>query len=466
MGAIKLQFGPASSPGEFGLDGTARVVNGYSEPLTNGKSDYVIKATPGLRVWSNAAARGPWRGWINVANRLLAVIGNALYEFDVLGNMTEVGGIPGTGRVQMAANALADPDVLMVADGLPYHWKAGEVVPFETDVLPSLVGVVFTRGRFVLAAADGRFFYSQVNSTTIDGDAFYNAEGMPDGLVGIAEFGQEIYLFGTESLEKHGPTNDDTDPFSPVGGGALSIGCACPNSIADVAGRLLWVDDNHTVQMLTGTAPADASPEWVIRTIKDEPDRAAIIGTAYEIGGTIWYEISAPTFTLRYNIKRNLWSHRETIGMNRWRGQGAIVYAGHLLSGDCAKGTIWVHDPKHSMDGDDPVVMRLVSPLIHASPAPLAVYSLHADVITGVGGISADPEVSDPKVMLRISRDGGKSWSRPIAKPLGKQGKFRRVIWRQLGTFERHGGAFEISISSKVAKCVGECLLNGTAGSG
>lgn len=466
MAPIKLQFGPASSPGQYGLEGTARVVNGYSEPMTNGKSDYFTKATPGLRVWNDETQAGPWRGWITVAGRLLAVIGNALYEFDVLGNRIEVGGIPGTGRVQMAANAIADPDVMIVADGLPYHWKAGALVPFETDVLPSLVGVVFLRGRFVFAAADGRFFYTQVSNITIDGDAIYNAEGMPDGLVAIAEFSQEIYLLGTESLEKWGPTNDDTDPFSPLGGGALSIGCGCPNSVVDIAGNLIWIDDNFTVQMLTGTAPADVSPEWVTRTIKAEPNKQAIIGTAYELGGTTWYEISAPSFTLRFNVKRKLWTHRETIGMKRWRGQGVVAYAGHLLSGDSLNGTIWMHDPDHPMDGDDPVVMRLVSPLIHASPAPLAVYTLHADIISGVGGNSTDPEVAEPKAMLRISRDGGKSWSRPIAKPIGKQGQFRRVIWRQLGLFERFGGAFEISISSKVAKSVGECLINGTAGSG
>lgn len=466
MAPIKLQFGPGSSPGDLGLDGSARVINAYADPLVNGKSDYVMRATPGLRAWSKPDNAGPWRGWLDVGGRLLAVLGNALFEFDVLGNAIEVGGIPGTGRVSMAANALADPDVMIVADGQPFHWKAGTLTPFETDVLPTLVGVVYMRGRFVFAAADGRFFYSNINSLLIDGDAFYTAEGMPDGLVAVAVLGQELYLIGPLSIEKWGATTDDDDPFGALGGGALSIGCAAPNAVVTIAGRLIWIDDNNTVQVLTGSQPGDGSPEWIGKLIEAERDKTAIIGTGYAIGGTIWYEISSPSWTLRYNIKRGQWQHRETIGRKRWRGQGAIQYADVLLSGDSETGQVWVQDPDCVMDGDDPVVMRLVSPLIHASPATLAVYSLHADIITGVGGISDDPEVSDPKAMLRISRDGGRSWSRPIAKPIGKQGQIRRVIWRQLGMFERHGGTFELSISSKVAKCVGECLINGTAGSG
>lgn len=464
MAPIGLKFGPGSSPGRHGLDGTAKIINGYAEALTNGKSEYAIYPAPGLKPWTRLD-QSSWRGWIEVNGRLLIASGRVLYESDALGNVIEVAGLPGDGPVQFAKNAIADPDVMMVADGRAYHWKGGTLAALETDILPSLVGVILIRGRFMFAAVDGRCFYTDINSINIDGLSFSNAEGKPDGLVKPWGRRSEAWLLGTETTELWSPTEDENDPFSPLGGGALPIGCLCPGSVAENNDDIFWIDNKHQVRRATGMQPKEISPPWVVRVIQNEPDKQSIVGTCYSVAGANWYEISGSTFTLRYSLDAGHWVHRQTGDLPRWRGQGSIDFAGKTLIGDYASGDIWELDANCHDDGDTAVVMRLQSPLVHASPGPISIYSLHADIIPSVGGNSTDPEIADPKAMLRMSYDGGKSWTRPLTARLGKQGEYRRVIWRQLGTYERGGVTFEIAISSKVAKCVMDCQINGLSGS-
>jgi hypothetical protein len=435
-----------------------------AEPLENGKSAYVMHARPGLKQFA-ALETGPYRGSLDLNGRLLVASGKALYEVDGLGTVSEVGGLPGTGPVQFARNALADPDVLMVADNAVWHWKSGTLQQLESDVLPSIVGVCLIRGRFILAAADGRFFYSNINTVTFDALNFYNAEGKPDGLVSVWQRRDEVWLLGTETVELWAPTDDEDDPFSRLGGGALPIGCVSSGSVSENNDDIFWVDNNNQVRRASGQTPKEISPPWVVRTIRDEPDKLGIVGAGITLSGINWYILTGSTFSLLYNMDQNQWSELATGDLQRWRGQGGFVFQGRPMCGDHKSGDIWELIDGHHLDGDLPVVMKLQSALVHANPQPLAIYSLHVDIIPAVGINSEAPEEANPQAMLRISSDGGKSWGRPLYAPIGRIGQQRRVIWRQLGTYERHGVAFELSISSRVAKAVLDAQINGTAGS-
>lgn len=465
---ISLKWGPNSSKGSLGLDGTQSCVNAFAKKTANGKSDYMMYAAPGLRPWATVPT-GPHRGWISVQGRLLVAAGFTLYEVDALGVVTEVAGLPGSGFVQMAKNAKADPDVLMVASGRLWHWKGGAFVAFDSDFLPTLVGVVFIRGRFVVACSDGRLYWTGINDTIIDALSFANAEALPDGLVAIRERRNELWLFGSDSVEIWSPTENAEDPFSPLGGGAQPYGClAAPGAVAENAGHIFWIDDNRQVRRAEGLQGAEISPPWVVEAIEKVADPSTIRAATFAHSGMNWYQISSPLWTMTYCLDSNYWTERVTGDDKRWRGEDSITFAGKTLIGDWQSGAIWELDANGYDDGEDhkPVVMVLRSALVHAFPTPLSVYSLHADIIAAAQH-SANPEVSAPKAMLRISSDGGKSWSRPLYKAVGKPGArvSPRAIWRQLGTYERQGVSFELSMSARVARAVGDGIINGAAGS-
>jgi hypothetical protein len=465
MAPLSLNFGLSSQKGRFKLDNSAELLNCFAEPLMQGgRAQVMLRSSPGLRPFAQTGG-GAYRGGYVMNRRLYVVCGAGLYRVDTDGTATEIAGIAGSGPVMFARNAMTDADVMIGASGATYHMKNEVVTKFESDAMPEAEGVSFIKGRFVFPIADGRFFCSNINSTTIFGDSFYNAEGRPDGLVRSFARRQELWLFGEESFEIWAITGDDSDPFSQLGGGAKSIGCISAGTVTEMDDRIFWIDDNAQVRMATGYDGQVISTPQVTRKIEAEPDKSAIRCDAYQLDGFYWLTVSAPTFTEVYNITTGQWTGRQTGSSTRWRGRGAVKFDNKIICGDIENGDLYQIDMDYHRDGTEPVVMRLRSPVIHAFPAPLSLYSLHLDALAGPEprDATADDE-SDPQVMMRISRDGGGSWSGRLYEPLGRQGEAARCVFRQLGTVQRQGAVVEISISAPIAKAVTSGLFNAESG--
>lgn len=464
----RLSFGPSSSYGKYGLDGSRRVINAYAvKTEEGGKAPFTLYPAPGLRPFVTLPTKG-YRGGIVVNQVAYVVYGRALYAVSLQGDVTVIGGIPGDGFVSCAANALADPHILFCAAGKVYLLRSGVFGELVNDVLPPIVDIDFIRGRFVFAAPDGRWWYSDINSVTIDGLNFYNAEGMPDGLTAIWVRRNEVWLLGTSSVEVYVPTENVDDPFNPMGGGALPYGCESSASVAQNNDSVFWIDQDHMVRRTSGYQPEDISPPWLTRLIEAEPDPSQIFGWAYAIDGQEFYEISGQNFTARYNLAGDAstgWTERETVGMSRWRGQGALEFYGDTLIGDCATGDLYKLDKDYPYDGDHKVLVRLQSAITHAWPMPLSIYSLHCDMLSSPIDDGSDPELANPEVMLRMSEDGGKSFDSVLKEPLGRHGEMSWVKFGPLGTWDRPGATAEISYWKAIGKAFMGAVINGHPGS-
>lgn len=464
MPPIPLSLGLSSARGRYGPDNAVTVENAYSEVLqTGGKNSVAMYAAPGLLPWVNDTP-GMTRGLLPTEWALYRAAGGSVSAITADGGRTTIGQLPGSGPAFMARNALADPMIPIVSDGRVFVMRSNTVTPFATDALPPPVKVDFIRGRFVFPISDGRFYYTRVNDMTVEGDAVYNAEGKPDGLVGSWVRRNELWLFGTLSLEIWTPTEDADDPFTQYGGGARAIGCMSAGSICEISDALFWVDNNGQVRRATGYEPVDIGTPFTNRIIMADPMRSSIEGHGYNIGNADYYEISGSNFTLRYSLLTGQWTERRTRNRKRWRGAGAADFGGRTVVPDLETGALYHLDENYGFDGDEPIIMRFVSEIVHAFPAPLGLYSLHLDAMAGQGMLTGLEVLDDPVAILRISDDGGQSWSAPLEEPLGRQGRKARAIWRQLGTVERQGGAIEISLPTPVARCVMSAVLNAEDG--
>lgn len=460
MPPLPLSLGLSSARGRYGIDNAVTVENAYSEIMQNGgKAQAVLYPAPGLKPWVTDTP-GATRGMLPTEWGLYRAAGRSLSLVAPSGARSTIGDIPGSGPTRFARNAFADPIIPIVSDGAITILRSGKLTPFSTDDMAPPIDVGFIRGRFVYPIADGRFYYSRIGEATVEADAFYNTEGNPDGNVGVWIRRNEIWLFGSKSLEIWAPTEDATDPFTILGGGARPFGCMSRGSICEVDDNLMWVDNQGSVRMAQGYEPADIGTPFTNRIIMADPQRKSIEGHTYQIEGANYYEISGSNFTLRYSLLTRQWTERKTRGMKRWRGAGAADFADEIIVPDLATGNLYKMDKDFAYDGDEPIIMRLVTPIIHAFPTPLSVYSLHVDMLTGRGVPGLDP----PIATLRISDDGGETWSAALDEPLGMQGKNARVIWRALGSYERQGAAFEITLPSPVARCVMSALVNAEDG--
>jgi hypothetical protein len=463
MPPLPLSFGLSSFKGKFRLDANVRAVNAYARQITGGRANVGLYATPGLKAWISLPT-GPYRGGAVVGDLLYVVSGRVLYVVTPAGDIAELAGIPGDAPVQMVANALDQPDILLAADSKVWWIKGAVCTPYAPEaVTGSVVDVDFVRGRFVLFQSNGQFYYTRINSIEVEGDAFYNAEGKADGLVGGWVRRQEVWLLGSESTELWAPTTDVDDPFGPLGAGAIPIGCKNAATIAENSDDIFWVDNNNQVRRAQGYTPKEISPEWVVEIIEAEPNPESLRGFSFALGGLNWYVLMGSTFCLWYNLASGQWIERQTDGLPTWRGVGAVAFAGHVVVGDHRSGQLWRLTADHPFDGDVPIHMRLQSGIVHAWPMPLAMHSLHVDVTSRP--TMGDVSEADRTIALRLSEDGGGSWFAPLTRVLGERGAASRVIFRRLGTFERQGATVELVLPAVAAGCVKSAVINAEQGS-
>ncbi len=102
------------------------------------------------------------------------------------------------------------------------------------------------------------------------------------------------------------------------------------------------------------------------------------------------------------------------------------------------------------------MIWKVISPPLHVFPNGAILDAVHLDLATGYGTLSG--QGSDPKIMLRVSKDGGNTFDQYRELELGVTGDFKaRVTARRLGKFGPKGLTLELSISDPVVRSLVNC---------
>lgn len=456
MPLVPVAIPLASLTARSTLASAERLVNTYAEIIGTGPSaQAVLYRSPGLATWATAAF-APCRGMTDVnGTTLLVVHGQSLYGYNQSGVGTVWGSVPGTGRVVMATNAATPAQTILVSDGQVWVASSGSVVPYGDPDLPSgVVGVLWIDSYFIFVLADGRFFISGNNNTTVNALDFATAEADPDGLVAGASLQREVYLFGPKTIEIWTNTGAASFPFERLPGGSMPFGCSAPHSIAQVEQALYWIDDAGSVRRTSGGyATEDVASVSVVEAIRKVADRREIVGFAYKFGADYFYVIRHETFTWLLNTRTGFWHERASAGNAAWRVTDMRFFAGKNIVGSALDGSLFAIDKDVFDEGADPVMMVIQTPRMDAAPRGATVHELNIEIDTGHGRDDAgtDSDTQDPKLTLRWSDDGGKTFTGGRLLNLGRQGEYRRrVRTTRLGSFGEKGRIWRLEISSRV----------------
>jgi PKD repeat protein len=124
-------------------------------------------------------------------------------------------------------------------------------------------------------------------------------------------------------------------------------------------------------------------------------------------------------------------------------------------------------NPTHtySTDGTYVVTLTATSPLGDLSFQDLVYVGSEVAEWTQPTPAYSEYPGADPRVMLRISNDGGRTWITEQWRSAGRTGEFsRRVRWNRLGSGRRR--VFEVSVTDPVQwKVVGAYLKANEGGS-
>lgn len=444
-----------SSPGKYAFEGQTKLINAYAEKLEQGKGALAVRPCDGI-IELVSTATGPCRGlhYMEDLDKLYGFNPSSAYRYtDSAGTVSglRIGTIPGIDPVELSRNQKADPQLLIRhAAGVQVIESDSQSFVTDEDLPDTVVTATVASGYAAYGEANGKFTLSSLNSAkVIDPLDFATFEQSSDKLVKMTEHAGELLGFKTRSLAFWRNISDVDFPFSPIG--FKSRGLMSGYAVIRLDNTLIYPGDDGVVYRLNNYDPVRISNHYVERLIQGEENQSSIIGFGWERGGHAFACFTGTDWSVCYDAATGVWHDRESYGYDTWRGKFSATAWGKTIIGDSLSGKLGYLDSDTFTEFGDPIVWKVISPPLNLFPNGGIIDALHMDLATGYGTLTG--QGSDPKVMLRVSRDGGNTFGGYRELELGATGKYAtRVTARRLGKFGAKGVVFEISISDPVVR--------------
>jgi len=304
----------------------------------------------------------------------------------------------------------------------------------------------------VTAQASGQWFISALyDSAAIDALQFASAESSPDPLVRVFVNNRDVLLFGSETIEPWQDVGAAPFPFQRVTGAIIQRGCLAPLSVARLATTVFWLGDDHIVYMMSGYTPQRVSTFPMEDIIRTAPIASDAIGMTYSQDGHQFYVLTLPTAnrTLCYDLATQNWHELQSgtsLDPARWNVNCIVTCWDNVYVGT-TDGAVSELDPDTYDELGAPIRRVAVTPPFYPNGKRASISTVELECQLGVGIPSG--QGSDPQVMVRISRNGTKSWDGIRIASIGRTGDtIDRAIVRRFGQFRQ--ASLEFSVSDPV----------------
>jgi hypothetical protein len=437
-----------------------RAVNCYAEAQPkDAKTQVALLGCPGIEEFASCG-NGPVRGMHMMGGLLYVVSGQRLYSVSETGTATDIGGnITGADVVSMDDNG-SELAIVSGSNGYLYSTTVGFILISDTD-FNNANTVTFFDQRFVFDWKDtNKFFASDLlDGSSYSATAFASAESRPDNVQAVILNKQVLLVCGTHSIEPWQNVGAANFPFERIPGAVIERGLAEPHAICKEDNTVFFMGNDRVFYRLDGLTPVRVSTHALEHTWQSHSTFDQLFCFAYPWQGHKFVTVTFPSTntTFELNIATGLWHERESWDLNgrslgRWRANCHITAYDHELIGDVVSGKIG-HLSHHTYtEFDNTVQMLATSPPIHSDRKRIFIPRFEMDIEGGVGLETG--QGSDPQVMLRISKDGGRTWGNQQRwRSMGAVGAYQtRMRWLKLG--QSREWVFEVTISDPVKRNV------------
>ena len=435
-------FASQSKPGSRAYSGE-RVVNYFARP-SEGVSQIVLVGTGGLVEFADTGTGEPIRAMIHMGGAMFVASGGKFWKVTPAGVVSEVGTIT-DGETYLAANRT---QVAIVVGGVYYVCNGLTTSSYSTGAVDTPVSVVSADG-YMIVIGEGAGVEDLVqisaldDATTFDAADFASAEYNADRLVTVFFDHGEVYLLGSETVERWYNSGAADFPFARNQGAVIETGVANGKTVAEADNSLFWVTPDKKVARVLGS-----DPQWISTPeIKDALEGSTITGGfTFSDQGHEFYAITREgDTTLVYDMLTGLWHERSSgLDYGPWLAEQGLLFMGEQYFG-CSNGKIATVSETVFTDFGEVLPAEAVAPLVVNKGRYFRVTRFYLDIEGGVGGIGRQP-----KAMLQVSRDGY-TWGPEMWRDIGKLGQYaRRAQWNALGLFER--GKLRLRITDNVPR--------------
>ena len=424
----------------------------YVEKAATSENEVAIVSRPGLAAqFTNGT--GPINGLFSkegtFADAVFSLSGNALYR-----GTTLIGTIDGSGPVSWAGSST---EVLVTRGASLWSYNGTNLQQVTFPDSASVRAVCFIGSRFVALRGDGlfpgRFYWSNLlDGRTWDALNYATAERQPDDALDIADLGDNIWIFGQESVEAWAQTGDLNLPFSRIENLAFDKGIYSTGCVAKADNSLFFTGSSHSVYRIADV-PQRISDHWLEEQVRLS---GSLVMFSHWRDGHEFVVLRLGAQTFAYDCATNSWCENQT-NEGQWIAccacmAGNVAYFGHQSTGQVLGWSGWT-------DLGTELERRFTAAL--ELDAPLSVDRLHLWANTGQTAVLG----TNPQVEMRSSRDGGETWTDYDGASLGAAGQYRTIPeWRRMGQFDFPGMIFDFRCTDPVPFRVSAVKYNDPAG--
>lgn len=392
MAISPLNLGLGTNIGRDGLVANVRHINCYVEDAgTDAKARTPIYVCPGLTRFDNGSYTGISRGLIQLSDSaLIAFLGNEVVSLDTGGVTTTLGTLVGSGRVFLARNRAAAPQIAIITNsGQYYILQSGTVSQILDADLPAPNSVAYLKGFFIFGIADGRIFQSDLDASGVAALAFDSANSRSEGLVRVFTHAGFLYVFGkktTEIWQADASLASEPFVFSPIQQD-IDYGCIAPHSVAQVGTGLAWVDDDGIVRYGRDGGAQRISNHALERAIEDltNAERATMAGRQWFHEGHEFYTLFSDQFTWTYDLLTAQWHERMSYGSDIWMVNDIVSFDSKYIAGSVTDGKLFRVDSENYTENNEHLILDIRAPVVHTFPMGYIADTLEVDAIMGVG---------------------------------------------------------------------------------
>lgn len=440
-----------------------RLVNWYRAPMDGdgAATRYALFPAPGVKYITEFSGGGVGRGHAFLNGREFAVIGTGFVEIDASGIMTTRGTVTlDNNPATISSNGDSGDELLITSGGNAYVY---DLTANTLSEIASLHGIATMGasldGYFIVLAASLSTYYisALLDGTTWSAADFFHRTSAPDPWVAMYVVDKYIWLLGEKTSDIHYDAGNSPFPFAPYPVGLLPFGCAAPFSGAVDGSTISWLaqtaQGGYKVVSASGFSPeaiSNASLEWELSTYSRVSDA---VGDYYTDEGFTHYLLSIPNqrTTRAYTTPGKTWAERGTWDSRQadylcWLPRfHAWAFGEHRIL-DSSAPYVWRMSGQYVYDALGYLRRLRRSPILGFENKFLFIRDFELEMEPGQG-VANDPGLN-PQYILRISRDGGRTWGPEIFRSGGKAGEYgKRAIWRRLGRARRF--QIEVAVSDQ-----------------
>jgi hypothetical protein len=394
-------------------------------PSGEAKNVGALIGTPGLKLLCTMGteALGCRGMFVTARDRLLVVTGNKLYDINTndyssitLGTLSTY-----TGKVSFAETDIqASPTNLASSQVMLVDGQYGYVLNTGTNVFTQVTGdylpgtsIVAQNGFFIQNLNDSNKFIFSNYLTGLTWEAslnFYAAESSPDPILKISLLNNQLWLFGSKTVEIWNFVGDSANDQMWVrsGIGYQNFGIINGYCSTIINGHIFWIGSGPDGQNIVWHSGPSYAPERVsthaieyIITKMGKIDDCVALSYQSEGHQFVIFNFPSGNRTLCYDLTTGLWHERGDLEVshginNRHRAMFCVNWGNRIIVGDNENNNLYEWSLDQYTDNGKLIKRVRTCPHIHNERHRIFFHQLEIDLEKGVGMFEPPTTPEDP----------------------------------------------------------------------